>query len=86
MDRTQLVAINPGQSEPESDSNEGVLRSPKISSITGTPPLDCLVSYTGHSLWRRGSYPSAEKQSVYFTAQTDWSNFVITTDLGEGKF
>ena len=62
----------PGQSEPGSDSNEGVLRIPPRSSITGTSPSDCLVSYPGHSLGR--SYPSAEKQLVYFTAPTMWAN------------
>ena len=39
-------------------------------SITGTSPSDCLVSYTGHSLWWE-SYPSAEKQSLYSTAPAD---------------
>ena len=33
---------------------------------------NCLVSYPGHSLWG-GSYPSAEKQSVYSTAPGDWA-------------
>ena len=45
------------------DGNEGVLRIPQSSSIAGTSPSDCL----GHSLGV-GSYPSAEKQSVYSTA------------------
>ena len=45
---------------------------PQSPSITGTSPLDCLVSYTGHSLGE--SYPSAEKQLLYSTAQTDWEN------------
>ena len=36
----------------------GVLHIPQNSSITGTSPSDCLVSYPGHSLgW---FYPSAE--------------------------
>ena len=38
-------AITKGQSGPGSDSNEGVLRIPQSSSITGTSPLNCLVSY-----------------------------------------
>ena len=50
-----------------SDSNEGVLCIPQSSSITGTSPSDCLVSYPGHLL-RGVSYPSAEKQFVYSTA------------------
>ena len=43
-------ATTPGQSGPGSDGNEGVLCVPQSSSITGTSPSDCLVSYTGHSL------------------------------------
>ena len=31
------------------DGNEGVLRIPQNSSIIGTSPSDCLVSYLGHS-------------------------------------
>ncbi len=33
-----------------SDGNEGVLRIPQSSSIAGTSPSDCLVSYPGHTL------------------------------------
>ena len=43
---------------------------PQSSSITGTSPSDFLVSYPGHSLVG-GSYPSAEKQSVYSIAPAD---------------
>ena len=35
----------PGQSETGSDDNEGALRIPQSSSITGTLSSDCLVSY-----------------------------------------
>ena len=55
-----------------SNGNEGVLRIPQSSNTAGTSPTDCLVSYTGHSLGG-GSYPSAEVQSVYSTAPTDWA-------------
>ena len=34
-----------GHSGPESDGNEGVLCIPQSSSITGTSPSDCFVSY-----------------------------------------
>ena len=64
-------ATTPGKSGPGSDGNEGVLRIPLSSSIAGTSPSDFLVSYTGHSLGGV-SYPSAEEQSVYSTAQADW--------------
>ena len=51
----------------------GILRIPQSSSITGTSPSDCLVSYPGHSSARGGSYLSAEVQSVYSTAPADWA-------------
>ena len=59
-------ATTPGQSGPGSDGNEGVLHIPQNFNLNRTSPSDCLVSYPGHSL--EGSYPSAEKQSVYPTA------------------
>ena len=62
-----------GQGGPGSDGNEGVLRIPQSFSTAGTSPSDCLVSYPGHSLRGGGSYPSAEKQSVYSTAPADWA-------------
>ena len=40
-----------GQSRPGSDYNEGVFHIPQSSSITGTSPSDCFVSYRWHSLW-----------------------------------
>ena len=71
IDRTLLGATTPGQSAPRSDGNEGVLHIPQRSSITGTLPSDCLVSYPGHLLGV--PYPSAEMQSVYSTAlPTSW--------------
>ena len=42
--------MTPGQSGPGSGSNEGVLRIPQCSSITGASPSDRLVSYSGHLL------------------------------------
>ena len=65
-------ATTPGRSGPGSDGNEGVLRILQSSSLAGTSPSDCLVSYPGHLLGG-GSYPSAEKQSVYSTAPADWA-------------
>ena len=49
IDRTLSGATSPGQSGPGSDSNKGVLYIPQSSSITGTAPADCLVSYRGRS-------------------------------------
>ena len=43
-------ATTPGHSGPESNGKKGVLRTPQSSSIAGTSPSDCLVSYLGHSL------------------------------------
>ena len=54
-----------GQSEPESDDNEGVFRISQSSSVTKASPSNSL----GHSLW--GSYLSSEMQSVYSTAPAD---------------
>ena len=66
-------ATTPAQSGPGSDGNEEILRIPQSSSIIGTSPSYCLVSYPGHSLAE--SYPSADKQSVYSTAPADWAIF-----------
>ena len=49
MDRALSGATTLGHSGPGSDDNEGVLHIPQSSSITGTSPSDCLVSYPGHS-------------------------------------
>ena len=71
-----------GQSGPGSDGNEGVLHIPQSSSIAGSLPSDFLVSYPGHSL--EGSYPSAEKQSVYSTAPADWAILTLKAPQGSG--
>ena len=50
IDRVLSGATTTGKSGPGSDGNKDVLRIPQSSSITGTSPSDCLVSYPGHSL------------------------------------
>ena len=65
-------ATTPDQSGPGSDSNEGVIRIPQISSITGASASGFWVSYPGH--WLVGGYPSAEIQSLYSTAPADWTS------------
>ena len=50
IDRVSSGATISGQSEPGSNGNEGVLHIPQSSSITGTSPSDCLVSYPEYSL------------------------------------
>ena len=72
IDRALSGATIPGQNEPGSNGNEGMLRIPQSSSITETKLSDCLVSYRGLS--GVGSYPSAEAQSVYSTAPANWAN------------
>ena len=62
MNKTLSGATIPSLSGPGSGGNEGVLRIPQSSSITGISPSDCLVPYPGHSLWVGGSYFSAEMQ------------------------
>ena len=47
-----------------------LLHIPQSSSVTGTSLSDHLLSYPGHFL---GSYPFAEIQSVYSSAQADWA-------------
>ena len=49
--------------------NEGVLRIPQSSSITGTSPSNCLVSYPAHSLGE--SYSSVEKHLMNSIAPRD---------------
>ena len=72
IDRGLSGATTPGQSGPGSNGNEGVLCIPQNSSITGTSPSDCLVSYIQNTSFGV-SYPSAEKQSMYSTAPADWA-------------
>ena len=61
QNRTLSGTTCPGLSGPESDDNEGVLRIPQSSSITGTPLSDCLVLYPGHSL-EGGVLPLCKKK------------------------
>ena len=67
--RTLSVATTPGQSEPRSNGNEGVLYIPQSSSITGTSPLDCLISYAGHSFGE--PYSTVEMPSVHSVTPVD---------------
>ena len=63
LDRTLLGSTTPSQGGPESNGNEGVLRVPQSSSITGASRSDCLVSYLGHMLGE--SKPFSEILSMY---------------------
>ncbi len=68
-------ATTPSQSKLGNDGSEGALRIPQSSSITGTPPSDCLVSYPGHSLGE--SYPSGGL-STFRSLRELLSGFVST--------
>ena len=73
IDGTLKSTTSPGQSGPESNGNEKVLYIPQYFR-TGTSPSDNLVSYQEtHRRDGKGSYFSAEMQSVYSTAQADWA-------------
>ena len=52
IERSLSSASTPNQSGPGSDGYEGVSHILQNSNITGFLPLDCLVSYTGHSFGR----------------------------------
>ena len=56
IDRSLSGATTPGQSGPGSDGNKRVLGITQSSSITRASPLDCFMSYLGHSL-ERGIIP-----------------------------
>ena len=75
MDRGLSGATTPGQSEPGSNGNEGMLSIPQSSSITETWLSNCLVSYLGHLLW--GLTPFAEKLLVYSTAPADRAKEIL---------
>ena len=69
IEGTLSGATSLGHSEPGSDTSEGILHIPQSSSITGTLPTDCLVSYLGQSFeW--GVLPLC-RDTVYFTAPAD---------------
>ena len=79
-----LGASTPSQSGPGSDGNKGVLCIPQSSSITGTSPLDCLVSYLGHSLvgcWVGCFTPFTEVQLVYSSAPADWAKIILNIKI-----
>ena len=68
IDRNLSGATTLGQRGPGSDSNEGILYVLHRSSITGAQPSECLMSFRDT---RRGSYLSAEMQSVNSPPTTD---------------
>ena len=70
IDTTLSGATTPGQRGPGSDGNKGYSTFPKTPALLKPHHHHGLLSYLGHSLgW--GSYPSAEKHSVWPTAPAD---------------
>ena len=57
IDRTLSGGTTPGQCGAGSDGNEGILHILQNSSITGTSPSDCLVSYPDNYLFGGGLTP-----------------------------
>ena len=73
-----------GQSRLGSNGNNGVFHILQSSSITGASPSDFLVLYPGHSLVEY--YTTAEIQSMYSAAPSDWANTSQTnTDADKMK-
>ena len=73
IDRSLSGATTSELTESGSVDNKGLHRIPQSSSNTGTSASDCLVSYQGYSLG--GVSILWEKQSVYWTAPTEWTIF-----------
>ena len=72
ISRTRSSATTSDHGGPGSDGNEWLLHIPLSSSITGTSPSDCFVSYQD-TCWQGRSYPFAVIQSVYSIAPADRS-------------
>ena len=67
-----------GQSGSGSNSKEGVLHIPQSSSITGTSPSDCLVSYPGPTRWGGGVLPLCSGAvSVFYMPQPIWAIYIL---------
>ena len=62
------MPLNQKQTKPNQNSN-----------ITETSPSDCLVSYLGHPVEK--SYPSVEKQLVYYTAAADRARIFLMNKI-----
>ena len=75
MEITVSDATTQGQSELGSNDNEGVLRIPRSTSITGTSQSKCFISCPGKTLLWWG-YQTAEM--MYSTAAADWALFTFT--------
>ena len=72
-------ATSLAQSGPGSDDNEGVPHIPQSSSITGTSPSDCLVSWTLVGGW---VLPLCRGEVSCNIAPADWASEHIENLLG----
>ena len=79
IDMTLSDANTPDQNAPGSDGNEGLLHISQSSSITGTSPSDCLMSYLGHSLVGGGILPLCREAvgAFYSPSQLGHMIFVV---------
>ena len=82
----QPLLVIPGQGGPGRNGNEGVLRIPQSSSITGTSPSDCLVSYPEHSLVGGGVLPHCSGAVGVFYSPSQLGNVLIVYMLWESLF
>ena len=77
-------ATTPGQIGPGGDGHEGVLRIPQSSSIAGTSPSDCLVSYSGHSLGEGLTPLQRSSRCILQPQPTERSHGIIAKMLDYG--
>ena len=75
IDRTISGAATLSQRGPGSDDNKGVLRNPPNSSITGTSPSDCLVSYCCIAIHICIQNRHREIQNTYAETQANFLSF-----------
>ena len=82
---TLTGTITPGQNEPGSNGNEGVLYILFYSRI-GASPSDSLMSYPGYSLGWWGSYATAEMKSMYSTGPANKAGLYRNESEKKGKY
>ena len=78
IDKTRSDIAPQAQSGLGSDGTQEVLYIPLCSSVAGTSPSDCFVSYPWYTL-EVGSYSSAERQSVYSAAE--WATISMSIGM-----
>ena len=84
INRTLSDAATPSQNWPWSDGNEGVLGIPQSSSIIGTSPSDCFVSYARNSLG--GVLPLCREAIGVLYSPSQLGKNTLETIVGRLKF